>query len=70
MAHYSDRFCAMTYAEDQPVVFSAFTGRNGDRVSVNMPESLFKRAIALGTAYQLHLLPTLDVCAETSLVKA
>jgi hypothetical protein len=70
MADYSDRFLADTYGEDEPVLFSAFTDRNRERTSVSMPESLFSRAIALGVAYQLNLLATLDVHSDTTLVKA
>src|SRR5688572_5656618 len=70
MADYSDRFLADTYVEDEPVVFTAFTDRNRDRTCVSMPETLFRRAIALGAAYQLNLLPTFDAHANTSLLKA
>jgi hypothetical protein len=70
MADYSDRFVASTYSDDEPVLFSVTAENRNDRFSVSMPESLFARAIKLGAAYNLHLLPTLEVYGETSLVKA
>jgi hypothetical protein len=70
MNPYSDRLDSATYADDQPVRFSVLTESRRDRFEVEMPENLFARAISLGRAYQLHVLSTLEVYAETSLHKA
>ena len=67
---FTDRFLANTYAEDQPVSFSVSTDSRSGRFSTEMPESIFARAISLGSAYGLHLLPTLELYAETSLTKS
>jgi hypothetical protein len=66
---YADRFLAGTYADDEPVCLTAFTRSRADRLKVSLPESLFVRAQAVATAYKLHLLPTIEIYAETSLNK-
>jgi len=66
---YGDRFLSATYANDQPVCLSLSTRDRGDRQTVCLPESLFARAQAIARAYNLHLLPTIELYCETSLHK-
>jgi len=66
---YADRFLATTYADDQPVCLSVSTRNRSDRQTVCLPESLFVRAQAIARAYNLHLLPTIELYGETSLLK-
>jgi hypothetical protein len=60
---YPGRFSAWEYEEDEPVDVRAHRGSR--RASVRrehaVPERLFARIISLADAYELHLLPTLDV---------
>lgn len=44
MVDYSDRFLGNTYASDEPVRFTVTLSGRADRVSVDVPESLFVRA--------------------------
>ena len=69
MVDYSDRFLGNTYASDEPVRFTVTLSGRADRVSVDVPESLFVRAQTIGSAYGLDLLPTIDVYADTLLDK-
>ena len=69
MIDYADRFVSSTYADDEPVCLTVHTQDRADRHSVSIPESLFARAQAIASAYKLHLLPTLEIYAETSLDK-
>jgi len=66
---YADRFLSSTYSDDQPVCLSVSTRDRSDRQMVCIPESLFARAQAIARAYNLHLLPTIELYAETSLHK-
>src|SRR5215470_7530194 len=58
---FADRFESERYASDEPVSLTA-DGRTWD-----VPESLFVRAQHLARAYELHLLPTLEVYGKTEL---
>ena len=58
---FADRFESDRYASDEPVTLTA-DGRTWD-----VPESLFVRAQHLARAYDLHLLPTLEVYGKTQL---
>jgi hypothetical protein len=66
---YADRFLSTTYADDQTVCLSVSTRDRGDRQTACLPESLFSRAQAIARAYNLHLLPTIELYGETSLHK-
>jgi hypothetical protein len=66
---YEDRFLDSTYVDDQPVQFSVFARDVRVTSPVMLPESLFRRSQAIAHAYELHLLPSIDVYAETSLHK-
>ena len=68
MVDYSDRFLGNTYASDEPVRFTVTLSGRADRVSVDVPESLFVRAQTIGSAYGLDLLPTIDVYATHCLI--
>ncbi|MDQ3422670.1 MAG: hypothetical protein M3510_04630 [Actinomycetota bacterium] len=53
---YADRFDLRTYTDDEPVgVFQ----RPDDQDAVWLPERLFHRLVAVGSGYDLHLLPLL-----------
>jgi hypothetical protein len=67
---YADRFSAATYAKDDPVCFTVSTRSRADRQVVELPERLFARAQSIARAYNLHLLPAIEMYAETSLDKA
>ena len=69
MSTLPDRFATDEYAEDEPVAFMVCaTGAEPDlAVAVNVPERLFRRAQSIATAYELHLLPAVDVYADTRL---
>jgi hypothetical protein len=67
---FSDRFSPATYAGDEPVSFSLATSSRAERQAVEVPESLFARAQSIARAYNLHLLPAIEVYAETTLNKA
>src|SRR5438477_2646333 len=58
---FSDRFRSDSYAEDEPVAISA----NGQAHSV--PERLFTRLQQIAGAYELHLLPSIDIYTRTVL---
>lgn len=66
---YADRFSPATYANDARVCFTLSTSSRADRQTIDLPESLFARAQAIGCAYDLHLLPAIEIYAETSLIK-
>ena len=60
---FADRFLADTYARDETVQLDY-----GDATSaVAIPERLFARAQCVATAYELHLLPTIDIYSRTRL---
>lgn len=60
---FADRFLAETYARDEVVQLGY-----GDAVStVRVPERLFARAQCVARAYELHLLPTIDIYSRTRL---
>jgi len=61
MESFSNRFTAQRYAADEPVTVGAL-GRDHD-----IPERLFTRAQAIASAYELHLLPTIDIHDRTGL---
>jgi hypothetical protein len=58
---FADRFKPEQYAGDEPVRLAA-AGHSWD-----IPERLFVRAQHLASAYDLHLLPTLEVNENTQL---
>ena len=70
MNRYADRLDSTTYADDQPVQFTVLPKERRERFEVEIPETLFSRAISLGRAYQLHVLSALEVYAEASLHKS
>ena len=58
---FADRFLADTYARDEPVQLDC-----GDAISaVAVPERLFARAQCLARAYEMHVLPTVDIYTRT-----
>jgi hypothetical protein len=60
---FADRLRADTYARDEVVQLDY-----GDPTSaVAMPERLFGRAQSVARAYELHLLPTIDIYSRTRL---
>jgi hypothetical protein len=61
MTDFTDRFASHTYAQDETV-----TVTSGGRTHT-LPERLFVRTQMVAEAYELHLLPTIDVYARTSL---
>ena len=61
MDHFRDRLAAARYAQDEPVTVSA-AGREHD-----VPERLFSRVQQIASAYELHLLPALDMYTQTTL---
>jgi hypothetical protein len=67
---FADRFSPATYAADEPVCLTLSTSSRSVRCSVELPESLFSRAQSIACAYNLHLLPVIEIHAETSLNKA
>jgi hypothetical protein len=63
---FADRFLPDTYARDEGVQLDY-----GDPTSaVAVPERLFARAQCLARAYELHLLPTIDIHSRTRLSRA
>lgn len=56
------------YRDDEPVGIGA-RGTEPDGW-VYVPERLFARLVALGQAYELHLLPVIEVYGETTLTSA
>ena len=58
---FTDRFDSERYASDEPVSLTA-DGRTWE-----VPEGLFVRAQHLARAYELHLLPTLEIYGQTQL---
>jgi hypothetical protein len=61
-SRYADRFSADTYRNDEPVEL-----RCGAAAAVVLPERLFARAQNVARAYDLHLLPVIDVYSTTRL---
>lgn len=61
METYRDRFAAERYAADESVSFAA-SGRFWA-----IPERLFSRAQQIGAAYELRLLPAIDIHQPTAL---
>ena len=61
MESFSNRFTAQRYAADEPVTVGAL-GRDHD-----IPERLFARAQAIASAYELHLLPSIEIHSRTGL---
>jgi len=60
---FADRFLVDTYARDEVVQLDY-----GDPTSaVAVPERLFARAQCIARAYDLHLLPTIDIYSRTRL---
>ena len=68
--NYADRFSAATYADDEPVCLTLSTSSRSERQTVELPEGLFARAQSIARAYNLHLLPAIEIYAETSLNKS
>jgi hypothetical protein len=62
---FDDRFLASTYAEDEPI--HIFIPGDRDR---EVAERLWGRLVALGLAYQLHLLPLLAGTTEPRFLNA
>jgi hypothetical protein len=60
---FADRFEADTYARDEGVQLDCGDGRS----AVAIPERLFIRAQCVARAYELHLLPTIDIYSRTRL---
>lgn len=58
---FADRFEPSRYAGDEPVCIAG-AGRTWD-----VPEGLFGRLQNLARAYELHLLPTIDIYGTTRL---
>ena len=58
---FADRFEAERYASDEPVTLTA-DGRTWE-----IPEGLFARVQHLARAYELHLLPALEIYGQTQL---
>jgi len=58
---FSDRFQPERYADDEPVSLTV------DGHTWDVPERLFARAQYLARAYDLHLLPTLEIYDKTQL---
>jgi hypothetical protein len=58
---FADRFRSERYASDEPVTLTA-----GAR-TWEVPEGLFVRLQHLARAYELHLLPTLEIYDKTQL---
>ena len=67
---FEDRFSSATYADDEPVSFALSTSSRAERQTVEIPESLFARAQSIARAYNLHLLPAIEIYAETTLNKS
>jgi hypothetical protein len=65
MGAFDSRFNDKTYEGDEPIEFSALPSG----VSAAIPERLFHRAQQIARAYELHLLPTIDIYCRTVLVK-
>ena len=61
VAEFGDRVESARYAGDEPVTVSW-----GDQAH-DVPERLFVRAQLVAQAYELHLLPAIDVYARTAL---
>jgi hypothetical protein len=63
---FADRLVAQTYEHDEPVRFDV-----GDpSTTVFVPERLFARVQGVARAYELHLLPAIDICGTTHLNRA
>ena len=62
---YDDRFLVSTYAEDESI--HIFVPGGADRW---IPERLWRRLVALGQAYELHVLPLLAATTEPRFVNA
>jgi hypothetical protein len=63
MTELSDRFIPERYTRDESVTVTV-AGR-----AHSIPERLFGRTQKLAEAYELHLLPTIDLYARTQLTK-
>ena len=63
MDRLRDRFTPDRYADDEPVKVGAL----GDEHHV--PERLFTRTQQIAAAYELHLLPVLDIYTRTELTR-
>jgi hypothetical protein len=57
MDRYADRFDQSRYAEDDPV--RVFDYDHADSSDVWIPERIWRRLAAIGSAYELHYLPML-----------
>jgi len=63
---FADRLVPDTYLNDEPIQLSY-----GDpAASVLVPERLFVRAQCIARAYELHLLPTIEIYRKTKLTCA
>ena len=63
MDRLRDRFTPERYTDDEPVTVGAL-GQEHD-----IPERLFTRAQQIASAYELHLLPALDIYTRTELTR-
>jgi hypothetical protein len=62
---FDDRFLVSTYAEDEPI--RIFIPGGADRW---IPERLWRRLVALGQAYELHILPLITGTTEPRFLNA
>jgi hypothetical protein len=66
MGAFDDRFMASTYESDEPVEIEL----DPTGIRATIPERLFRRIQHIAIAYELHLLPVVDVYTRTTFVKA
>ena len=76
MNRYTNRFDSKTYEEEEPVAVGYGKPsvpeewwQENDKDIAWVPETLFVRAQAIASAYNLHLLPTIDIYKRTDLNK-
>jgi len=62
-ARFADRLLPETYAEDEVVQLDCGVPES----AVAVPERLFARAQGIARAYELHLLPSIDIHSRTPL---
>lgn len=60
MNRFDDRLDAERYADDPAFGVGLGEGTPGDQDSAWIPERLLARVVALGRAYELHLLPLIE----------
>lgn len=67
MDRFPDQFDARRYHEDEPVGFTAHIATRERLGPVDLPERIFLRLQSIATAYELHLLRTIEVYGTTKL---